>query len=178
LDIEKYRWRPNEEIASSVITWGFAALQRTGRSRLAENRKIGSMGIERFEELKSWQEARKLMQIVYRLTQENAFKGDRALTWQIRDAAVSIMGNIAEAHGRYSFEDKRRLLDVSLGSCKEVQSHLYVVLDQAYASLAEFEEAYRQADVVGQLINGAVNNLDRQIATRPSAKPGPRAKRR
>lgn len=80
------------------------------------------MGIERFEELKSWQEARKLMQIVYRLTQENAFKGDRALTWQIRDAAVSIMGNIAEAHGRYSFEDKRRLLDVSLGSCKEVQN--------------------------------------------------------
>jgi four helix bundle protein len=53
------------------------------------------VGIERFEELKSWQEARRLMQIVYRLTQKDRFKEDRALTWQLRDAAVSTMGNIA-----------------------------------------------------------------------------------
>ena len=53
------------------------------------------MAIERFEDLKSWQEARKLMQMIYRLTQKEEFTGDRALTWQIRDAAVSTMGNIA-----------------------------------------------------------------------------------
>jgi four helix bundle protein len=132
------------------------------------------MAIEGFEDLKSWQEARKLMQIIYRLTQKEAFRGDRALTWQIREAAVSSMGNIAESHGRYSFEDKRRLLDVALGSCKEVQSHLYVAFDQTYANQSEFDEAYQQADVVGQLINGAVNNLDRQIANRSSGKLGPR----
>lgn len=82
------------------------------------------MTIQRFEDLKSWQEARRLMQIVYRLTRKEAFKGDRALTWQVRDAAVSSMGNIAEGYARYSFEDKRRLFDVALGSCKEIQSHL------------------------------------------------------
>ncbi len=136
------------------------------------------MAIERFEDLKSWQEARKLVRIVYRLTKKEHFRGDRALVWQIRDAAVSSMGNIGEAHGRYSFEDKRRLLDVSLGSCKELQSHLYVALDQAYVSQGEFDEAYRQADVVGQLINGAVNNLDRQIENRTPEKPGPRRKPR
>ena len=136
------------------------------------------MGIERFEDLKSWPEARRLMQIVYRLTNNDRFKGDRALTWQLRDAAVSTMGNIAEAHGRYSFEDKRRLFDISLGSCKEIQSHLYVALDQAYICHEEFEETFRQTDVAGQLINGAVNNLDRQIASRPSGRAGPRAKLR
>ncbi len=118
------------------------------------------------------------MQILYRLTRKDGFKGDQTLAWQVRDAAVSTMGNIAEAHGRYSFEDKRRLLDISLGSCKEIQSHLYVAIDQAYVDEQEFEEAYRQADVVGQLINGSVNNLDRQIANRPSGKLGPRAKPR
>lgn len=136
------------------------------------------MAIERFEDLKTWQEARLLMQIVYRLTQKEAFRDDRALTWQIRDAAVSIMGNIAEAYGRYSFEDKRRLLDISLGSSKEIQSHLYVALDQLYSSRNEFDEAFRQADVVGQLINGSVNNLDRQIAKRSAGKSGPRRKTR
>lgn len=136
------------------------------------------MAIERFEDLKSWQEARKLVQIVYRLTKKEHFREDRALVWQIRDAAVSSMGNIGEAHGRYSFEDKRRLLDVSLGSCKELQSHLYVAIDQAHVTQSEFDEAYRQADLVGQLINGAVNNLDRQIANRTTGKSGPRRKPR
>ncbi len=114
------------------------------------------MRIERFEDLESWCEARKLMQIVYRLTGKNAFLGDQALTWQIRDAAVSVMANIAEASARDSFEDKRRLLDVSLGSGKEVQSHLYVALDHASGNQEAFEEASRQADLVGKLIKGAI----------------------
>ncbi len=134
------------------------------------------MAIEAFEELKSWQEARRLTQLIYRLTQRKIFWKDCALVWQIRDAAVSTMANIAEAHGRYSFEDKRRLLDVSLGSCKEIQSHLYVALDQAYATQEEFHEAYSQADLVGKLTNGAINNLDLQIASRSTGTPGPRRK--
>ena len=133
------------------------------------------MGIERFEELKSWQEARKLAQTVYRLTENGSFRS-RGLAWQLQDAAGSCMGNIAEAHGRYSFEDKRRFMDISLGSCKEVQSRLYIALDQAYVMQQGFDEAYRQADVVGRLINGTLNNLDRQIASRPTRKPGPRGK--
>jgi four helix bundle protein len=132
------------------------------------------VGIERFEDLRSWQEARKLMQITYRLMGKRKFSMDRALRWQIQDAAVSIMGNIAEAHGRYSFEDKRRLLDIALGSCKEIQSHLYVALDQDYIAQAEFNGAYQQADAVGQLINASINNLDRQIASRSSCGLGPR----
>jgi four helix bundle protein len=133
------------------------------------------VGIERFEDLKSWQGARTLMRIVYRLAGKEAFGHDRALRWQIQDAVVSTMGNIA-CPGRYSFEDKRRLLDIALGSCKEIQSHLYVALDQGYLTQTEFDEAYQQADVVGQLINGSINNLDRQIAGRAPARPGPRRK--
>ena len=134
------------------------------------------MGIERFEDLKSWQEARKLTQIVYRLTEMGSFRS-RGLAWQLQDAAGSCMGNIAEAHGRYSFEDKRRFLDIALGSCNEIQSRLYIALDHAYVTREEFDEAYRQADVVGRLINGALNNLDRQIAQRLRGKPGPRGRR-
>jgi len=168
---------------SSVVLQSQKTVRQFGRTRGRELRhpveaQAKHMAIERFEDLKSWQEARKLMQIVYRLTQKEAFKGDRALTWQIREAAVSSMGNIAEAHGRYSFEDKRRLFDVALGSCKEIQSHLYVALDQGYADHKEFDGASRQADMVGQLINGAINNLDRQIAERSPGKSGPRRKPR
>ncbi len=132
------------------------------------------MAIERFEDLRSWQEARKLAQVVYRLTKKNGFKGDRELVWQIKDAAGSCMGNIAEGHGRYSFEEKRRFLEISLGSAKEIQSHLYIALDQAYVTQDEFDEAYQQADVACQLVRGSLNNLERQIRNRGASKPGHR----
>ncbi len=128
------------------------------------------MRIERFEELKSWQEARKLMQMVGRLIDKSISARNRRLSWQMEDAAASTMGNIAEAHGRYSFEDKRRILDIAMGSCKEGQSHLYVALDRGYISQEEFDQAYRQADVVSQLLGGALQNLDRQIADRSSVR--------
>lgn len=125
------------------------------------------MKIERFEELKSWQEARKLVQIIYRLTLGEGFKNDRALGWQMQSAGVSAMGNIAEAHSRYSFEDKRRFLDISLGSCKEVKSHLYVAVDMGFIEKKVFDEAYLQAEVVAQLVTGSLNNLELQIGRRP-----------
>lgn len=136
------------------------------------------MAIERFEDLRSWQEARKLVRIVYQFTNQERFRQDRRLTSQIQDAAVSSMGNIAEAHGRYSFEEKRRFLDISLGSCKEVQSHLYVALDLAYIGKQEFEETYHQAEVVARLITGSLDNLDRQIADRVGNRLGPRQRSR
>jgi four helix bundle protein len=129
------------------------------------------MSIERFEDLKSWQEARRLVKLIYRLTKNQAFSRDHSLSRQIQAAAVSCMGNIAEGHGRHSFEDKRRFLDISLGSCKEAQSHLYVALDQTYIDQAEFDETYSQAEVVARLVTGAINNLDRQIIHRSPTRP-------
>lgn len=123
-----------------------------------------------------WQEARELTQIVYRLTRKECFDRDRELKWQLQGAADSSMGNIAEAHGRYSFENKRRFLDISLGSRKEVHSHFYVVVDQAYLTQAEFDEAYRQAEVVAQKLMGTLVNLDNQIAERGPRRSGPRRK--
>ncbi len=53
------------------------------------------MAIERFEDLKSWQEARNLVRMVYQLTKKQAFGRDIGLTRQIQTASVSSMGNIA-----------------------------------------------------------------------------------
>ncbi len=126
-----------------------------------------SQAITRFEDLECWREARTLARIIYRLTKSHSFDQDRELRWQLRAAAVSPMSNIAEAHGRYSFEDKRRFFDIALGSRKEVQSELYVAFDQAYIVEEEFREAYEQAERVARLVAGSLANLDRQIAARP-----------
>jgi four helix bundle protein len=128
------------------------------------------MAIERFEDLQSWQEGRALARAVYQLTRNATFDQDRDLRRQMRAAAVSPMGNIAEAHGRYSFEGKRRVLDIALGSCKETQSHCHVALDQGDITEDEFREVYPQGEVVGRMAAGMIANLERQIGTRQAVK--------
>lgn len=122
--------------------------------------------IARCEDLECWKEARILARRVYNLTKRDVFDQDRELRWQLRAAATSSMRNIAEGFGRYSFEDKRRFFDIALGSCKEVQSQLYVALDQGYLTEDEFGEAHSRAETVARLITGSLAHLERQIVSR------------
>jgi len=61
------------------------------------------MKIRRFEELECWQEARKLVKMVYEaINKSGRFKRDYRLWDQVTDAAVSVMYNIAEGFSRQS----------------------------------------------------------------------------
>jgi len=117
------------------------------------------MKIERFEEIQAWQEARKLTRKIYDLTNRSPFRRDVKLCGQIRDASVSIMGNIAEGFDRQSKKEFIRFLDIASSSGSEVQSHLYVALDQKYISDENFQETYTQARKTKSLINGFIAYL-------------------
>jgi four helix bundle protein len=81
-------------------------------------------------------------------------------------AAISSMANIAEAHGRFTFEDKRNFYEISHGSVSELQSHLYVAEDLEYVSKNEFDKAYGCAAQVSRLVKGSIDNLTKQIVAR------------
>ena len=117
------------------------------------------MRIEKFEDIQGWQEARKLTEMIYRLTREVPFKYDFGLCGQIQRASVSIMANIAEGFDRPSKKDFTLFLNYASSSCSEVQSHLYVALDQGYISQDEFSSAFTQAKKTKSLINGFIAYL-------------------
>lgn len=80
--------------------------------------------IRGFQDLIVWQKSLKLAEDVYRVTKERPFATDYGLRDQIRKAAVSIMSNIAEGHGRYTNKDFIRFLSIANGSANEVQAQL------------------------------------------------------
>jgi four helix bundle protein len=85
------------------------------------------MKIERFEDIEAWQEARKLVKLVYKAVNENLeFKRDFRLVNQIQAAAVSSMSNIAEGFCRKSNKEFIQYLFISKSSAAEVQSELYM----------------------------------------------------
>ena len=61
------------------------------------------MKIERFEDVKAWQEARKLVNLVYEaINSSDTFRNDYRLVNQIQGASVSCMANVAEGFARQS----------------------------------------------------------------------------
>ncbi|MBT8371107.1 MAG: four helix bundle protein [Deltaproteobacteria bacterium] len=117
------------------------------------------MRIERFEEIEAWQLARDLSRKVYSLTKKLEFARDYGLKRQIRDAAGSSMHNIAEGFDSESNPEFVRFLRYAKRSCTEVQSELYVALDQKYITNDVFQDVYEHAGRTRAAIRGFIKYL-------------------
>jgi len=102
--------------------------------------------IERFEDIQAWQNARKITDEIYRVTRKDKFKKDYPLRDQIRRASISIMSNISEGFSRETDKEFIRFLTISKASASEVQSQLYIALDQNYIDKKTFDELYEMLD--------------------------------
>ena len=101
------------------------------------------MKIERFEDTEGWQLARQLTKEIYEITKTKDFARDTGLKDQITRASGSIMHNIAEGFDGGSNAEFIKFLRYAHRSASEVQSQLYVALDQSYISEEQFEALYQ-----------------------------------
>ena len=127
------------------------------------------MKIERFEDIEAWQLARELTRKVYCLTKKTGFARDYGLKQQIQTAAGSAMHNIAEGFDSEGNTEFIRFLRYAKRSCTEVQSELYVTLDEEYITPEEFNDVYEQARRTRAAIRGFINYLRKyNKQTKPS----------
>jgi len=119
------------------------------------------MKIERFEDIEAWQLARELARKVYRLTKKPGFAKDYGLKRQIQDAAGSSMHNIAEGFDSETNAEFIRFLRYAKRSCTEVQSELYLAVDEEYISPGEFKDVYEQARRTRAAVRGFINYLNK-----------------
>jgi len=118
------------------------------------------MKITRFEDIKAWQEARELVKFVYKAINKNKeFGKDFRLVNQLQGSAVSTMANVAEGFARKSNKEFMQFLFISKSSAAEVQSHLYVALDQKFITQLDFKNLYDQAEKVSKMNSGFIKYL-------------------
>jgi four helix bundle protein len=117
------------------------------------------MRIKRFEDIEAWQLARELTRKVYGLTKKDKFARDFGLRRQIQDAAGSSMHNIAEGFDSETNNEFVRFLRYAKRSCTEVQSELYMAVDQQYITKAEFNDIYDHAGRTRATIRGFIKYL-------------------
>jgi len=91
-----------------------------------------------FYDLNIWKKGYALLMGIYKITAAFPKEEKYGLASQMRDSANSVISNIAEAHGRYYFADKARVLYTSRGECEETRSHLRVALGLKYIDKKTF----------------------------------------
>ncbi|MCU0600945.1 MAG: four helix bundle protein [Desulfobacterales bacterium] len=125
------------------------------------------MKIERFEDIEAWQLARELTRKVYSITKNPEFAKDYGLKRQMQEAAGSTMHNVAEGFDSETNADFIRFLRYAKRSCTEVQSQLYVALDEVYISINEFKDIFEQARRTRAAVRGFINYLKKYEEQKP-----------
>jgi four helix bundle protein len=113
--------------------------------------------IEKFTDLKTWQESHKAVIEIYKLTKK--FPKDElfGLISQMRRSAVSITSNIAEGFGRHTFKDKIHFYYQARGSLFELRNQIILSRDISYLSDSEFLKLDFSLEVVQKMLNGLIS---------------------
>ena len=109
--------------------------------------------VERFEDLKMWQDARNLCQKIFVISTQTELKNDFGLKNQIRNSSGSVMDNIAEGFERGGNAEFIQFLGFAKGSAGETRSQVYRLFDSKYID----------DKVCNQFIN-ETENLSKQIS--------------
>lgn len=85
-----------------------------------------------YKNLIVWKEAKNLVLLVYKITENFPKSEEFALKNQIRRAVISILSQIAEGWLRNTVKDKLHFLDIALGSLLEVEAQMDVSKDLGF----------------------------------------------
>jgi len=107
-----------------------------------------------FKKLIVWQRARALTVDCFRCSMQFPRFERQVLAHQICSAALSIAANIAEAEGRRGIRDQCRILRFSMGSARELESHLEIAADLGVLSTTDRARLIATLDQTERLLAG------------------------
>ena len=113
-----------------------------------------------FEELESWQKARRVVRKIYSLTRDEMLRRNFGISGQIQRAGVSVMSNVAEGFERLHVPEKLQFYNVARGSTAEVRSLLYVIEDHFPQSASEAIALRGEIVGVGKLVSGLIRSTE------------------
>ncbi|OGM25705.1 hypothetical protein A2962_04015 [Candidatus Woesebacteria bacterium RIFCSPLOWO2_01_FULL_39_61] len=115
--------------------------------------------IERFTDLKAWQEGHQLVLMIYGVVKTFPKEENFILTTQILRAVISVTNNLAEGFGRRYYKEKIQFYSMARASLVEVCNQLMIARDVGYLNRKDFDFVWEQTDKVGRLITGLIKSI-------------------
>lgn len=114
------------------------------------------MRIVKFEDIIAWQKGQDLAVEVYRTFEHSR---DYGFKDQIQRAAVSVSNNIAEGFDRNSDKEFIRFLYISISSCSEVKSMLYLSQRLNHIKDEQSKQLIIKSEEVSRIIRGLIKAI-------------------
>ena len=109
--------------------------------------------MHRFKDLEIWKRSRLFCSEIYSATSKFPDSEKFGLTNQLRRASVSIPSNIAEGSSRKSNKDFSRFLEISMGSCYEIETLLFIAFDLKFNSEIELNLLSKELEEIIKMIS-------------------------
>ena len=109
--------------------------------------------MHRFKELEVWKRSRSYCSKIYSITSKFPDSEKFGLTNQLRRASVSVPSNIAEGSSRNSNKDFSRFLEITLGSCYEIETQLLIAFDLKFLSENELNQLSDELEEIIKMIS-------------------------
>lgn len=106
-----------------------------------------------FHDLDIWKQGYELLMHIYTLSNHFPSEEKYGLSSQLTRSANSVIANIAEAHGRFSYQDKIRVLYIARGEILETRSHLAVAFGRKYIEPNIFQHLNREYTTLTKRLN-------------------------
>ena len=121
------------------------------------------MAGEGFRRLIVWQKAYELVLELYKITKHFPSNELYGLTSQIRRAAISVIGNIAEGYERQYRKEYLQFLMIAKGSLGEVEAYILLSKDLGYIN----EDMYFDLNIKRQEASKVLRGLIRSLKSCP-----------
>ena len=112
-----------------------------------------------FTEMPVWQKAHKMVLHIFKVSALFPLEETYGLTSQMKRAALSVSGNIAEAFGRFHYLDKNKFYLNARGSLEETRNYLIVAQDLGYTKTVAFNQLMCDIDGISEELNTLIKTL-------------------
>ena len=117
----------------------------------------------KFRNLKVWQRAIELVESVYKATSTFPKEELFGLISHIKRSVISIPSNIAEGSAKSLEKDFNRFLEISLGSCYELETHLTLANRLEMLETEGYNKLIFDVHEVQKMITGLSKSLTTNI---------------
>jgi four helix bundle protein len=123
-----------------------------------------------YRDLDVWKRSRRLVKMIYDVTESFPKSQLFSLCQQMQRAAVSVPSNIAEGQVKRATRDYIRHLNIALGSIAELDTQVLLSQDLGYIDAATSKMLEEECAIIGRMLNKLVSSLEAKLPLKPGAR--------
>ncbi len=114
--------------------------------------------MQSYTDLEVWKIGLDLVEEIYNLTKNFPPTELYGITSQMRRASTSIVANLAEGFGRFTYADKAGKFIIARGECTEIWAFLQIVIRLKLVDTQSIQKALQLTDYERRLISGLISS--------------------